>query len=80
MIEAFRFHRKMVHLLHAPCIHCGYENHEDYWHDKTHDSDCPFHRIAGFSRRKEALPYLVRRWAAICFNYKKIRTEREIIK
>lgn len=60
----------MKNILKPPCMCCGYDK-PDYWLKGTHDKDCPFHRIGGKAKRRNALPYIIRRWAAVTFNYSK---------
>ena len=67
----------MNKLLEAPCLYCGYDNDSDYWGAGTHDRGCPFEKIRGENARKEALPYIIRRWAAIVQGYRAVRVKRK---
>ena len=75
MIEAFEFHRDIVHLLYKPCLYCGY-NGDNYWDAGSHDAECPFCRMTGFKKRRDALPYIIRRWASIVKSYREIKVRR----
>ena len=66
----------MKNILKSPCIYCDYKG-KNYWKSGTHMKDCPFHRVDGKKNRKAALPYIIRKWAAVCYAYRHIGDKRD---
>ena len=45
-------------LIESPCVFCGY-NGPDYWQEKTHAENCPWHNVGGGQERRDLLPAVI---------------------